>query len=135
MRSVSWLLLGVLTAGAAGCGTEEEEVEFVKGEDVDGDGKADSSVEATVLDFEFDGELVTDWAASARSVIQDQLLYSIGHLNGNRSVGRLDRLVLSDIATTQEGGKTHIRYHARMPVAWGSKTTCPRATTSSCPAT
>jgi hypothetical protein len=56
--------------------------------------------------------------SGARTVITDQLLYTIGHLNGNRSVGRLDRLVLSNITVTaQAGGKYAVAYDAEMPVA------------------
>ncbi|HEY3356567.1 MAG TPA: PPC domain-containing protein [Polyangia bacterium] len=94
--------------------------DFVKG---GWDGKADASVLATILDFEFDGELLSDW--SSRQVIQDQLLYTIGHLNEERSVGRLDRLELTNVKNTTEGGKTKITYHAKMPVAWASKTDLP----------
>jgi len=90
------------------------------------DGKADASVLATILDFEWDGELLTDWSWNPRQIVQDQLLYTIGHLNANRAVGRLDRLELSNIQTESAGnGKTRIRYHAKMPVAWGSKTNLP----------
>jgi hypothetical protein len=96
--------------------------DFVKG---GWNGKADASVLATVLDFEWDGELLTDSSWSPRQTIQDQLLYTIGHLNDVRSVGRLDRLDLTNIKTATEGGKTKITYHAKMPVAWGSKTNLP----------
>ncbi len=88
-------------------------------------GKEDASALATVLDFEFKGELLTDSAWDTRRVIQDQLLFTIGHLNANKSVGRLDRLELSDIQTSQSGGKTRITYSAKMPVAWGSKVNLP----------
>src|SRR5688572_11757212 len=78
------------------------------------------------MDFEFDGELETDWVGSSSQTIRDQLLYTIGHLNGNRSVGRLDRLELSDIETSSgSNGRTRVTYHARMPVAWGSRTNLP----------
>lgn len=113
------------------CGNESEEgpvpadqltpEDYVKGEE----GKEDSSLLATVLDFEFDGELLTDSAWDTRRVIQDQLLYTIGHLNENKSVGRLDKLDLTDIKTEAVDGKTKVTYHAKMPVAWGSKTNLP----------
>ena len=89
------------------------------------EGKSDASALATILDFEFDGDLVTDSAWDTRRTIQDQLLYTIGHLNGNKAVGRLDALTLTDIKSSQEGGKTRVTYHAKMPVAWGSKTNLP----------
>ena len=88
-------------------------------------GKEDASALATVLDFEFDGKLLTDSAWDKSRVIQDQLLFTIGHLNGNKSVGRLDRLTLTNITTASVNGKTEVSYHAKMPVAWGSKTNLP----------
>lgn len=91
------------------------------------EGKDDSSVLATVLDFEFDGELLTDSAWDTKSVIQDQMLYTIGHLNEDKSVGRLDRLELSNVQKSSAEGKTKITYHAKMPVAWGSKTNLPKS--------
>jgi pre-peptidase len=89
------------------------------------DEKNDSSLLATVLDFEWDGELLTDVTWSNEQAIRDQLLYTIGHLNADHSVGRLDRLVLTNVKAGAAEGKTRITYHARMPVAWGSKTNLP----------
>src|SRR5258708_516166 len=84
-----------------------------------------SSNQATLLDFAFDAELSTDFSFDSKQTIQDQLLYTIGHLNADNSVGRLDRLVLTNIQKTQAGGKSKISYHAKLPVAWGSKTKLP----------
>lgn len=89
------------------------------------DGKSDSSVEAVVVNFEFDGELVTDSSWNPESKIEDQLLYTIGHLNGDDSVGRLDRVTLTNIQKVQEDGKTKISYHAVLPVAWGERNNVP----------
>ncbi len=85
------------------------------------DGKADSSNQATILDFEFDAELSGASFFGAESAIRDQLLYTIGHLNGNRAVGRLDRLKLTNVVSSNG----RVTYHARMPIAWGSKTNLP----------
>ena len=85
-----------------------------------------SSRESVQLDFELDGELVSDSSWNPKQSIQDQFLYTIGHLNFDRSVGRLDRLVLTNIKTTaQAGGGYRVTYHAKMPVAWGKKTSVP----------
>ncbi len=84
-----------------------------------------SSNQATLLDFEFDGELVTDSTWNPQQTIQDQLLYTIGHLNTDDSVGRLDNVTLTNVVTTPEGGKTKITYRAKLPVAWGRKTNLP----------
>jgi hypothetical protein len=87
-----------------------------------------TSVEATLLELEFDGELITTTTWSLNQVIEDQMLYTIGQLNGSRGVGRLDRLELSNIQRTSLGdGTTRVTYHALLPVAWGSKTNLPTA--------
>ena len=108
---------------ATACTTEDDllDGEIVK----DQDGKTDSSAAAVFLDVEFDGELVTDSSWSPANTIEDQLLYLIGQLNGKNSVGRLDKVELTSIKTTAEAGRTKIAYHAKLPVAWGSKTNIP----------
>jgi hypothetical protein len=125
-------LASTLLAACAADGGLEPPDDYVKGED----GKADASAIATILDFELDGELVTSTTSmsGASRVIQDQLLYTIGHLNGDRAVGRLDRLTLTNIQLVSAGtGKTKITYHAKMPVAWGSKTNLPPSYTFQLP--
>ncbi len=98
-----------------------------EGDDLRDDEGAFSSREATLLDFEFDGEMLTTGSFNLKQRIQDQLLYTIGHLNGNKSVGRLDRLELTNIASNAaEGGLTKVTYHAKLPVAWGSKSNLPQ---------
>jgi hypothetical protein len=94
-----------------------------------GDGKADTSAEAIFVDFEFDGELLASSSWNPESRVEDQLLYTIGHLNGDRAVGRLDRLELEAVTTESVDGKTLIRYHARMPVAWGHRDDVPSSYT------
>ncbi len=110
-------------APIAACTTEDDllESEIVKDED----GKADSSAAAVFLDFEFDGELLSDGSWSPESQVEDQLLYTIGQLNGKNSVGRLDKVELTNVKAIAVDGRTKITYHAKMPVAWGSKTNLP----------
>ncbi|MFO0676176.1 MAG: hypothetical protein U0169_06560 [Polyangiaceae bacterium] len=85
-----------------------------------------SSDQATLLDFEFDAELLTDRSfGTDKTIIQDQLLYTMGHLNTDRSVGRLDKVTLTNVVRSKEGEKTLLKYHAKLPVAWASKTTLP----------
>jgi hypothetical protein len=125
MRKVCLVAMAmVFGLAAVHCGGSDELVpeDFVKG---GWSGKEDASVLATVLDFEWDGEVQTDYAWDKQQTIEDQLLYTIGHLNENTSVGRLDRLETSNIKSTTASGKTTITYHAKMPVAWGSKTNLP----------
>jgi len=85
-----------------------------------------SSDQATLLVLEFDGEYIADIVSNAERKAEDQLLYTIGQLNEHRSVGRLDKLTLTDVQRTElEDGKTRVSYHATLPVAWGSKTNLP----------
>ncbi len=85
-------------------------------------GKADSSVEAIFVDFEFSGEVVISSTWSAASAIEDQLLYTIGHLNEDNSVGRLDQLEITNIETTPtDDGRYLATYDAKIPVAWGDR--------------
>ncbi len=104
-----------LTAGCAGDdGIGSDELNF-------------SSDQATLLQFEFDMQLEANNVWNMERLAEDQLLYTIGHLNGDRAVGRFDKLVLSNFErTTLEDGSTRVSYHASMPVAWGSKTNLPQ---------
>jgi|JI6StandDraft_1071083.scaffolds.fasta_scaffold84742_1 hypothetical protein len=112
--------------------TEEDpyDGEIVK----DQDGKADTSAAALFVDFEFDGQLLTDSSWNAENTIEDQLLYTIGQLNGRNSVGRLDKVTLTNVKTTSVGGRTKITYHAKMPVSWGNKTNVPATVALTLPA-
>lgn len=113
----AWLAMGCMVAAAALSACTEQTGE---GDDFF------TSNQATLLTFEFDGELVTSDTWNVEQTIQDQLLYTIGHLNGDRSVGRLDTVVLSDIQSSRlDDGTTHVTYHAVMPVGWGSQTNLP----------
>lgn len=89
-------------------------------------GKADASVEAIFVDFDFDGTVEVSSTFGVAAAIEDQLLYTIGHLNHDNSVGRIDQLQLSDIETRSLGnGRFEVSYHATMPVAWGRKNNVP----------
>jgi hypothetical protein len=118
------LSLTALLAPVAAC--TDDEIEVGAGDVTKaGDGKFDSSVEAVIVDFEFDGELVTDFAFNASQTIKDQLLFTMGQLNGSRGVARLDLVQLSNIKTTNVGGMTKVTYHAKVPVAWGKRNSVP----------
>lgn len=122
----------LLAAPFTGCATEDDpyEGEIVK----DQDGKADSSAAAIFVDVEFDGQLTTDSAWNPEGVIEDQLLYTIGQLNGKNSVGRLDKVTLTNVKKTTSGSQTKITYHAKLPVSWGSKTNIPSTVALTFPA-
>jgi len=127
MKRGAWKawMLGVCmagTVGAVGCeGDETTEQDF-------------TSRDATLMTFTFDGELVTTETFDLEQTINDQLLYTIGHLNGNKSVGRLDTVELTDIKSERlEDGTTKVTYHAVMAVGWGSKTNLPSTYTFKMP--
>jgi hypothetical protein len=90
------------------------------------DGKADASALGVFLDAEFTGKLVTDYSWDANQSVQDQLLYTIGELNGMTAVGRLDKTVLTDVKkTTTADGKIQITYTAKMPIVWSKRDQIP----------
>jgi hypothetical protein len=117
------LLLASIVPSATACVVEDDlyDGETVKSED----GKDDSSAVALFVDFEFDGEVFTDSSWNDAQTVEDQLLYTVGQLNGANAVGRVDRLVITNIAKSTVGGKARITYHAKLPVAWGNKANVP----------
>ena len=116
-------LLAATTACDAAETLEVGKDDYVKQGSV---GKADSSVEAIFVDFEFEGQVRVGSQFNLAGQIEDQLLYTIGHLNHDNSVGRLDQLQLSNIdAQPADGGGFVVSYTARMPVAWGNRTNVP----------
>lgn len=93
-----------------------------------------SSNQATLLDFEFSGSFTTTSSWNYESQAEDQLLYTIGHLNWDNSLGRLDKLELTNIESTNEGnGFYTVTYDAKLPVGWGSKTNLPSSYTFELP--
>ncbi len=114
-----------LIAAVAGCAadaglSDDPSLELAKD-----DTKADSSAFAVFRDFEMDAEFLTASSWSPESSIQEQLLYTIGHLNADRSVARLDHLRLTNVQVTPEGGKYRVRYHVKLLVAWGDRNAIP----------
>jgi hypothetical protein len=88
-----------------------------------GSGKADSSHHAKIVDFSFDGHFLSeDFGSSehtARSHAERQIMYTVGQLNADDSVGRMDRLQLSNIQVAPASdGKVKVSYSAVLPVAW-----------------
>lgn len=119
LAAVASLFLGSLCAG--GCASETSEQH-----DDGSAGDAFASDRATLLDFEFDGELVAPPTSSTTALIKAQLFFTVGALNAHDSVSRLSKLALSRVTKTSiGGGLVRVRYHAKLPVAWGSKTDLP----------
>jgi hypothetical protein len=119
----SLLLAAALAAPAVGCLEEEDPFagEEVKSED----GKADASQLGVFLDAEFEGKLVTDSSWNDKQTVLDQLLYTVGQLNGYTAVGRVDKAEVTNIQKTTVGGKTQISYHAKLPVIWNKRNGIP----------
>ncbi len=118
MSKLTKLLLTAAIATTACAQSAQDPADFqIKGSQT----KSDSSVEAVFVEFAFDGEVFTNFAFNPRSAIDDQLLYTIGHLNGadSNGVGRLDKVVVTNIQTESIGNQTRITYHAVLPAAWG----------------
>ena len=105
--------LGLVTPA---CVTDDDvyDGETVKSDD----GKTDASALAVFVDMEFQGTLLTDSSWNDNQTIQDQLMFTVGHLNGSNAVGRIDRAVISNITKSSVGTKTQIKYTAKLPVAW-----------------
>jgi len=75
-----------------------------------------TSASATLLDFEFDAEVMTA-GGDPRQTIKDQMLFTIGQLNGKTGVGRLDKLAITSVTSDRQGELTRVRYHAKLPVS------------------
>ncbi len=118
-------VLAAAALAAPACATDDTDPldgETVKDED---GGKSDSSAIAVFLDFEFEGTVIADSSWDDAQTVQDQVLYTVGLLNGSNSVGRVDKLVVTDIRKTTVNGKVKIDYKAKLPVAWGKRTAVP----------
>src|SRR5438552_3729991 len=114
-------LLLALASPVAACATDDPYAgDQWKGDD----GKDDASALGVFVDATFDGKLVTDSSWDDNQTIQDQLLYTVGQMNGMTAVGRIDRAVLTNIQkTTLANGTTQITYTAKMPVIWSKHNT------------
>src|SRR5437868_6533769 len=76
-----------------------------------------SSARASLMDFEFDGELTSATGTNMSGLVRGQLMYTLGQLNGEPGVSRLSKLQLSGVASTWNNGLYRVLYHARLPVA------------------
>ena len=122
-RLVSLLAAATLATPIAAC---TDAADLYDGEQTKSDdGKADSSALATFVDATFSGKLVTDASYDDAQTIQDQLLFTVGQLNGMTAVGRVDRAVVTNIKKTTVGGRVQITYDAKLPIAWGHKASIP----------
>jgi hypothetical protein len=78
-----------------------------------------TSVQAKILDFTFDGEVIADGSSSPRQAVVRQLLYTFGVLNSaSNASGQVGSVHLTDVSESSNSGQKHVRYRATMPVAW-----------------
>lgn len=107
--------LALVALLVAACGRSDEEATGVARSKFE-------SAEAVLVHVELDGHLraAKGDSASVRSLISAQLLYTVGALNADHSVGSYSALDISNVTVASNGGSTFdIAYHAKFPVAWG----------------
>lgn len=97
-------------------------------EDADDSKGAIASNDAKILDFEFDGEVVTGANVEARKAIVSQLMYVQGILTTSQDgSGQIGNVKLSDVRETPAGEKKRVQYKASLPVAWSKYAKNPAA--------
>jgi hypothetical protein len=83
-----------------------------------------TSAGAVLAEFEFEARVIapTNDPEVVRRLLETQLMYTVGQLNGDRSVARLDRAQFTGKTLgTVPGDPTHyqLTYQVKLPVAWG----------------
>src|SRR5689334_18644589 len=74
---------------------------------------------ARILEFTFDGVVITSKATGTRQAIASQLMYTQGQLTmGHKANGQVGNVKLDGVDETPEGENKRIAYRASMPVAW-----------------
>ena len=118
MRLSQILAAAALIAPVAGC----VESDPFEGEGIKTDGKEDASANGVFVDATFEGKLLTDSSWNDKQTVLDQLMYTVGQLNGFTAVGRVDKAEVTNIQKTTVNGKTQITYKAKLPVIWDKRT-------------
>ena len=97
------------------------------------EGKSDASAVAVFLDFNFEGQMLSSTSYDPDHMIEQQLLFTIGQLNGDKAVGRLDQLKLENVEVTRSGSAYLITYRASLLVAWSKDISIPELYTLKLP--
>ncbi len=129
MRSKTLLLggLSLFAATALACSNPSADDSEVAG------GGAITSNDAQIVDFAFDGEVLTAKDEETRKAITAQLFYTIGPLTHQAEAnGQVGRVELSSTETI-EGSTKRIKYSAKLPVAWPKGKAVPTSYTFSLP--
>ncbi len=110
LRALALAPLFVAALSAACAAPADEPVEADEGEY--------TSATSRLLEMSFRGELVTSRSANAEQAVRDQMLFTIGQLNGDVGVGRLDKLTLRDVTSAPAAdGLQKVTYRATLPVS------------------
>ncbi len=114
-----YFILGVLIYCVTGC--SQLEIDELNPQE------KESSFHAIFIDMTFTGSLIasSDWAPERK--IEQQLLYTIGQLNGDRAVGRLDKIEIDALNITRQDDAYRLDYTVTMPVAWSKDRPIPDA--------
>lgn len=105
------LSLGLLLVTAACSASSSSDADDAAG--------AITSNEDAIVDFTFDGEVVTTPEVDEKKAIHDQLFYTVGQLTTQfEANGMVGRVELGSVASARQGAMKKITYKARMPVAW-----------------
>jgi hypothetical protein len=83
-----------------------------------------TSASAVLATFEFEARIIapTNDPPVVRRLLETQLMYTIGQLNGDRSVARLDRAEFAGKTLGNVAGdpsQWELTYQVKLPVAWG----------------
>lgn len=123
MKRLSTILAAAaLAAPAVGCLDDDP---YAGEETKSEDGKTDASHLGVFLDAEFTGKLVTDSSWNDKQTVIDQIMYTVGQLNGFTAVGRVDKAEVTNIQKTTVNGKTQITYTAKLPIIWNKRNGIP----------
>ncbi len=87
----------------------------------DGVDEKQASAIAEFVNFTWKGQLFNNVCHYTELAIDEQVLYTVGQLNGDNSVGRLDQLKVSNVETQPVTGGCLIDYEATLPVAWADR--------------
>ncbi|MBI3072408.1 MAG: hypothetical protein HYY84_09870 [Deltaproteobacteria bacterium] len=113
---VSFAVVGAACGGVEG---DEPEVAAVMEEPL-------SSPNATLMNFEYNGELVTTSGASSVAAAKSQAFYLVGHFNEIGGVARVGRTSVSNVKTyALAGGLKRATFRVKIPVVWPGKTNLP----------
>ena len=118
--------LGLIACGAEESADGDAQPEITEDFSTKGEeGKADASALAVFLDFNFEGRMRSSSSWDPQKTIEQQLLFTIGQLNGDQAVGRLDQLKLKDVEVTRDEEAYLITYRASLLVAWSKRDKIP----------